>query len=338
MSKRKKSIFNKLLHFLNSIFAMVLLLSYLLPYISPNTIPFFAILSLLVPVLIIINLIFVIYWIIKLKKQYFLSAFVLLIGWCFSSPFYKITGENSSLNDDVKVMSYNVRMFNYYKWSEDTTLEKQIVDFITDKKPDILAIQEFYDSDSINFTYPYKFIKTKSKTNKFGLAIYSKYKIINSGSLDLKNSANNIIFADIIKQKDTIRVYNLHLESLKINPHKGNLGQENSEKLLKRLENSFKKQANQTEKFLTHEQQWKGKKIICGDFNNTSYSWVYNQISKNKKDAFILAGKGFGKTFNYWFPMRIDFIFTDETLKINQFQTFSVKYSDHFPIQAKINW
>ena len=69
-------------------------------------------------------------------------------------------------------------MFNYYKWSEDTTLEKQIVDFIAEKNPDILAIQEFYDSDSINFTYPYKFIKTKSKTDKFGLAIYSKYKII----------------------------------------------------------------------------------------------------------------------------------------------------------------
>ena len=235
-------------------------------------------------------------------------------------------------------MSYNVRMFNYYKWSEDTTLEKQIVDFITEKKPDILAIQEFYDSDSIKFNYPYQFIKMKSKTSKFGLAIYSKYKIIHSGSLDLKNSANNIIFADIVKQKDTIRVYNLHLESLKINPHKENFGQESSEKLLKRLENSFKKQVDQTEKFLTHEQRWKGKKIVCGDFNNTSYSWIYNQIAKNKKDAFIEAGKGFGKTFHYWFPMRIDFILTDETLDINQFKTFSVKYSDHFPIQARINW
>ncbi|MGB1283617.1 MAG: endonuclease/exonuclease/phosphatase family protein, partial [Polaribacter sp.] len=174
--------------------------------------------------------------------------------------------------------------------------------------------------------------------DKFGLAIYSKYKIINSGSLDLENSSNNIIFVDIVKQKDTIRVYNLHLESLKINPNKENFGQENSEKLLKRLENSFKKQAHQTKKFLAHEQQWKGKKIVCGDFNNTSYSWVYNQISKNKKDAFVEAGKGFGKTFNYWFPMRIDFIFMDETLKVNQFKTFSVEYSDHFPIQARINW
>ena len=94
----------------------------------------------------------------------------------------------------------------------------------------------------------------------------------------------------------------------------------------------------QTEVFLEHEKQWKGKKIVAGDFNNTSYSWVYNQISKDKKDAFIEAGKGFGKTFNYWFPMRIDFILTDENAIINKFNSFSEKNSDHFPIQAKINW
>ncbi|WP_392347230.1 hypothetical protein [uncultured Polaribacter sp.] len=58
--------------------------------------------------------------------------------------------------------------------------------------------------------------------------------------------------------------------------------------------------------------EWKGKKIVCGDFNNTSYSWMYTKISTNKKDAFIEAGKGFGQTYNYWFPMRIDFILTDE--------------------------
>ena len=50
------------------------------------------------------------------------------------------------------------------------------------------------------------------------------------------------------------------------------------------------------------------------------------------------AGSGFGKTFNYWFPMRIDFIFTDENAVINQFNSFSEKNSDHFPILTRINW
>jgi endonuclease/exonuclease/phosphatase family metal-dependent hydrolase len=171
-----------------------------------------------------------------------------------------------------------------------------------------------------------------------GWQFFSKFKIINTGSLDFKGTSNNIIFADIIQEKDTIRIYNVHLESLGIKPNEENFGEQNSEKLLKRVTTSFKKQADQTALFIAHEQQWKGKKIVCGDLNNTSYSWVYNQISKDKKDAFIEAGKGFGKSYDYLFPTRIDFILTDKAAVINQFKTFSIKHSDHFPILARINW
>ncbi|QTE23473.1 endonuclease/exonuclease/phosphatase family protein [Polaribacter cellanae] len=331
------SFLDKIFYLLNSLLATLLLLSYLLPFISPSTIPFFAVLSLFVPVLIIINLVFFIYWLIKLKKQAFLSVFVLIIGWFFSSPFYKISSRNSYLNSDLKVMSYNVKAFDLFTNKKDSTSNTGY-DFITDKNPDILAIQEYYQSTKIHLSYPYKFIKRKNDKGKFGMAIYSKYKIINSGSLDFKGTSNNIIYVDVVKKKDTIRIYNLHLESLRIKPNEENFGEENSEKLLKRVTNSFEKQAEQTKLFLTHEQKWQGKKIICGDFNNTAYSWVYNQIAEHKKDAFIIAGQGLGKTFNYWFPMRIDFILTDENAIINQFKSFSEEYSDHFPIQAKVNW
>lgn len=335
---KKKSLFDKLFFLINSLVATLLLLSFLLPYISPKSFSLFAVISLFVPVLFIGNLLFLLFWILKLKKQVALSAIVLIIGWFSSSPFYEFSDAKDVQNDELKVMSYNVRMFNYYKWSSDTELAQKTFDFISEKSPDILVLQEFYQSPKISFTYPYQFIKTKSKKSKFGLAIYSKYKIINSGSLDFKNSANNIIFTDIVKNEDTLRVYNIHLESLKINPDKEYFGEEDNQKLLGRLQTTFKKQAIQTEQFLAHEQGWKGKKIILGDFNNTAYSWVYRKIKSTKKDAFIEAGKGFGKTFNYSFPMRIDFILTSTDIEVNQFKTFNKKYSDHFPILARINW
>jgi endonuclease/exonuclease/phosphatase family metal-dependent hydrolase len=335
---KKLSVINKIIYLLNSLLATILLLSYLLPFVSPKNIPSFAILSLFVPVLTIINILFIIYWIIQLKKYFLLSTIILIIGWFFSTPLYKVTSNKSSLNDDVKVMSYNVRMFNHWKWIDDQNISKKISDFVSEQSPDILLFQEYYSLEKQHFSYPYKYIKTKTKKGKVALAIYSKFPIINQGSLDLKNTSNNIIFADIVRENDTIRVYNLHLQSLEINTSKVNFGQENSEKLITRLKERFKKQAEQTEVFLAHEKEWKGKKIIAGDFNNSSYSWVYNQISKNKKDTFIEAGKGFGKTYNYWFPMRIDFIFSDEGAIINQFKSFSKKYSDHYPILARINW
>lgn len=336
---KKYTIVHKLLFFINSVFSTILLLSYVLPFVSPKIIPAVAVFSLFVPLLVILNIFFFIYWLLKLHKNTFLSLFILIIGWFASPPLVKFTNKEIVLNDDLKVISYNVRLFNHYKHLDDVTTEQKIYDFIDNENPDIITMQEFYLSELLDIKLPYKYIKTKSKTNKFGLAIYSKHPIVNSGSLNFKNSANNTIFVDIVKSKDTIRVYNVHLESLKVNPDKVNFGEKDSERLFKRLANGFEKQVSQTELILQHEYSWKGKKIICGDFNNTAYSWVYNQLKKNKKDAFLEAGIGLGKSFRYAYPMRIDFIFTDNRSTINQYKTYNNnKLSDHYPIMARINW
>ncbi|MCT4697943.1 endonuclease/exonuclease/phosphatase family protein [Tenacibaculum haliotis] len=336
---KKQSLVYKLLFFINSVFATVLLLSYVLPFISPKTIPALAVFSLFVPLLFILNITFFVYWLLKAHKNAFLSLVVLVIGWFISPPLIKFSGKEIILNNDLKVMSYNVRLFNHYKHLDDVTTEQKIYEFINNENPDVITMQEFYRSELLDIKLPYKYIKTKSKANKFGLAIYSKYPIVNSGSLNFKKSANNTIFADIVKNKDTIRVYNVHLESLKINPEEVNFGQKDSERLFKRLANGFEKQVAQAELILQHEYSWKGKKIVCGDFNNTAYSWVYQKLSKNKKDAFLKAGTGLGKSFRYMYPMRIDFIFTDNKATINQYKTYSdIKLSDHYPIMTRLHW
>ncbi|SNR16839.1 endonuclease/exonuclease/phosphatase family protein [Tenacibaculum jejuense] len=336
--KKKYSFLDKLLYFINSIVATALLLSYFLAFVSPKTVPVFSVASLAVPFLIIANAIFFVYWVFKLRKHFILSGLILLLGWLFLPPFIKFSSKNTARNTDVKVMSYNVRMFNLYNWIKEDGISEKITEFIKEKDPDILAIQEYHHSKKRNLKFPYSYYVPKSKKNNFGLAIFSKYKIINKGSLDFKNSANNAIYIDVIKNKDTIRVYNLHLQSLRLNPKKENFGESSSEKLIGRLKNGFIKQASQVEVFLAHEKQWNRKKVICGDFNNTAFSWVYRQLCKDKKDAFEIAGNGFGKSFNYFFPMRIDFILTDESTNINNFKTYTPKYSDHFPIMSRINF
>ncbi|WP_298766475.1 endonuclease/exonuclease/phosphatase family protein [uncultured Polaribacter sp.] len=331
---KKLSFLDKLVYLINSLFAALLLLSFVLPYVSPKNIPFLAILSLFVPILLLINIVFAIYWLVKLKKQVLLSTAVLVLGGFVATPFFKISENNSSLNSDLKIMSFNVKAFDLF--SKNKTLKNNGYAFIKKQEPDIFVAQEFYKSPKrIIKNYKYKYHKLKGN---YGLVIYSKYKIINEGSLDFEKTNNNAIFVDVLKDKDTIRIYNVHFESLRIKPNEENFGESNSEKLLARVGNSFKEQVKQTELFLAHEKKWKGKKIICGDFNNTAYSWMYKQLSNNKKDAFIESGKGFGKSFDYWFPMRIDFILTDKSSIINQFKTYSVDYSDHFPIMAKVNW
>ena len=110
MSKKKISIFSKLLYAINSIFATVLLLSYLLPYISPKSLPTLAVLSLFVPFLILINIAFFIYWLIKLKKHFILSGLILAIGWLteflsevFSSDFLALFYFEQQLAEPTKI-------------------------------------------------------------------------------------------------------------------------------------------------------------------------------------------------------------------------------------------
>ena len=56
---------------------------------------------------------------------------------------------------------------------------------------------------------------------------------------------------------------------------------------------------------------------------------------QNKKDAFVEAGKGFGSTYKFTFPIRIDFIMPDQSIKVNSFKTYGDKLSDHFPVMAR---
>ncbi|WP_457618825.1 endonuclease/exonuclease/phosphatase family protein [Lutibacter sp.] len=336
---KKLALIDKLIATINSLVAVILLISFLSYYISPNTISLISFIGLSVPILIIVNLLFVCYWVLKLKRQFLISTIILLIGFQHINNLYRFKEKKVLLSSDVKVMSYNVRMFNLYNWIEKEHIDQNIYGFINTKNPDILCIQEFNPTVKLGFEYPFKFIKVSSKNNRFGHAIFSKFKIIDTGSLNFSNSGNNAIFADIVIHKDTVRIYNIHLESLKISPTEDYFNQKNSEKFKIRVEEAFKKQANQTSLIIQHEKKTNYKSIICGDFNNTAFSWIYHQLKKGKKDAFEVAGSGFGKTFDYkYFPFRIDFILADNQIEINNFKTFNVKYSDHFPIMARLNF
>jgi endonuclease/exonuclease/phosphatase family metal-dependent hydrolase len=334
---KNKSFFLQFIWFTNYVVAILLLLGYLLPYFSPKLLSKLNVLSLAVPPLIFINFLFFLFWIIKLKRKFLLSAIILVIGYFFSTPLYKFSENTRKSSDKIYLMNYNVRLFNQYNWIKDDSIPIKIKKFIEKENPDILCFQEFHPHGDALFNFPYKYIKTSDSKNKFGQAIYSKYRIVNQGSLNFKNTQNNAIFIDFVKKRDTIRLYNLHIESLGLNPNKENFGQKNKEKILNRISEEFKKQQVQVEKIIEHQKKCKYPILVSGDFNNTAYSWTYRTLKSDFKDSFLEAGKGFGRTFSLkGLPLRIDFIFADKILKINQHKNYSVKHSDHYPIMATI--
>ncbi len=331
---------NKIIFFFNSLVATMLLLSYLLPYVAPENFAFLSVLSLAVPLLIILNVLFVLYWLLQVKKQLLLSLLVLLLGYNYVLSLYKFTSsKNIEDVNDLSIMNYNVRLFNIYNWISEEHIETKIVGFIKKAQPDIISFQEYHPHDNVDLSfYKYKYEKLSGKRVQYGQAIFSKYPIIKTGSIEFANTANNAIYADVVKGEDTIRIYNVHLESLHIDTDVENLKKEDSERLIKRISETFKKQQIQTELFLKHKEKSPYKMVICGDFNNTPYSYVYKKIKGDLIDAFEDAGNGFGRTFNFkYFPIRIDFILVDKTFVVNGFKTFEDKFSDHYPIVTKLS-
>ena len=128
------------------------------------------------------------------------------------------------------------------------------------------------------------------------------------------------------------------MESLKINTDVEKLKEEGSERLFKLAGTTFKRQQFQSELFLLHKSQCPYKIIICGDFNNTAYSYVYRKIRGNLNDTFKEAGSGFGRTYDFkFFPVRIDFIFADDAFIVNKFKTYDDHLSDHYPIMTSLS-
>ena len=157
-------------------------------------------------------------------------------------------------------MSYNVRKFNKYEWIKMDNIEVKISSFISKENPDVLALQEYKDLKSFKLNYPYQsnplvnlysdpVENAKYRTH---LSIYSKYPIINEGLIRYTDYLASTMFVDIVKNKDTLRVYNFHLQSLGVIPDEEYFGHKDSEKLVKRLRKSFRTQQNQIDTLNAH--------------------------------------------------------------------------------------
>lgn len=331
--------FDKFLFFLNSLFAVALLFSYLLPYIPPDSFALLSVFSLGVPFLILVNIIFMLYWLFRLRRQVLLSLIVLLIGFNHLTSIYEISSEEEEPQKDIlRVMSYNVRQFNEYGWSEKVDIPEKISEFIENEDPDVVSMQEYFRGElSIAERFPYKYIKLKEENAEFGLSILSKYPIINSGSLDFPTgSNNNAIYADVVKGNDTIRLINVHLQSFSVKPNMEKLEQEHSKRVFLGMGQTFVRQQMQMQMVLDLIRKTPHKILLMGDFNNTAYSYIYRELkSEGLYDSFKEAGNGFGRTFDFrFFPLRIDFILANEGFEVLTFTTHEVQYSDHFPISA----
>ena len=323
----------------NMIFSFCLLLACIIPYTSSASLAF---VSLAVPLLVFINILFFIYWLLRKKFYFLLSLSILVYGYLTLGTFIGFNSINKTINneDSLSIMSFNSLGFQGKKHEWESTAGDTIVKFIQNERPDVVCFQEFdYKKIRSHYfeEYPFKYVDFEfgPDNGRVIQAVYSRHKILEKGILEFPESSNSAIFVDVEYMGDTIRIYNLHLESLKIRPK--SIKKERSDKLFGRLRHSFAKQQEQSTIVREHMNNSPYKNIVCGDFNNTQFSNSYFTIKGNLKDSFLEKGRGYGKTINFWkFPFRIDFVLVDPSLEVLSHKNYNINLSDHEPIMATI--
>lgn len=365
---RRKSLgwFGRTILFFNWFFIICLLAADFAPLVSPARAWPLAFLGLSHPALFMVNILFLLFWLLRRKKQLYYTLVTLLISLFHFSKQYQISfGEQDHAPDSAfKLMSWNVKLFDLYNWSGNKDTRSKMFDLIKSENPDVLCVQEFYSEDTGEFRNldslrahlrhaysSHAYTITLRKTDHWGVATFSKFPIINEGKIVFNNRSNNIcLYTDIVAKGDTIRIYNMHLQSINfgyadirfvetmLSKEEARDEIENSKSILRRMKRAYSRRAEQANAIALHMQSCRYPMIICGDFNDTPVSYTYNILSGNMNDAFRESGSGFGKTFVNPLPMpRIDYIFHSGTLQSWEFNTIETTgMSDHYPVCCKI--
>lgn len=266
-------------------------------------------------------------------------------------------------NEKFKVMSFNVRTFNRFGWIKEPNVKKRILGLVGSEHPDILCIQEFYNNSetegnldtvisflsgndsSANYYFATALTDPKTKGSYQGEVIFSRFPVANSGKKVIdKDISNFCLWADIVMQGDTVRVFNVHMQSIRFSgkdyTYMEQLKKEQDtpdisgfRKIIQRMKLAAIKRSSQAAMISELIAQSPYPIILCGDFNDPPTSYTYTTISRHLIDAFVESGWGFAKTYSGVFPsFRIDNILYSVHFESSNYRTVRQKLSDHFPV------
>lgn len=297
-------------------------------YVPPKVYPWFNLLSLGFPVLIITYVLLTVFWIFSWKKRAIVFGALFLL---FLSPIKRWVNFSSvdQSGSDLKIVSLNAK--------GGTLGQKNIEKYIDSQNADIIMLQEHGNVKEYHF-------------NGFGegkgddiISIFSKYKIIDQKELIDSNSDTNNAYAnqtDIEIKGSIYRFINVYLQPFKFEKNMVKLqGDSNEDKqkvkdVVKRLIPTFKMHQEQVTAIRKGVDNSPYPVILIGDFNSVPNSYEYYHLVEGLKDAFVESGRGSSTSFHdYKFPIRIDYVFTSPSIQSLSYKVDrSVRISDHYPV------
>lgn len=353
---------------INLIIAVLFLLGCYSNWFNPTSFWFLGLLTLGAFYLLLLLLGFILFWLFIKPSWCIISLATMLLAYKpitqiiplrLSSSFVKTKQPNN-----IRVMSWNVEHFDILEYKTHPEKKQQMLDLINEYEPDIAFFQEMVggikNEQAINYIpkmvnqlnfedYHYSFNDKLDfdANHHFGIILFSKYPIIKKQTVQFFPNDYNSIFqyADVVKDADTFRVFNIHLQSLKFSNSnlqyiekptvKDEIDLQKTKNIISKLKTGFIKRKVQADRIAEEIAKSPYPVIIGGDFNDLANSYAYNTIGKNLSNSFAEKGSGLGRTFSGISPtLRIDNIFTSKQLQALQYTCLKKKLSDHYPIIA----
>ncbi|MFA6261486.1 MAG: endonuclease/exonuclease/phosphatase family protein [Bacteroidia bacterium] len=341
---------------------LLLLASYLAPFITPEISWHIAFLGLAYPAILAVNMLFILYWIIFLNLKFMFSLAAIIIGINYVPRFIQIGSKKAPQSDTacVQILTFNAKYFNVPD-PVDKTTEDFFFEKIDKINPDLLAFQEMSSDNTLkNNVYS----RLQKKYNHFhkgnirvvkgtwvnnNIAILSRFPLIESGIVEHDpTSGNYTIYADFTIDRDTLRLITTHLQSIGIQEEEYQAVEKLKEEFdsleisqYRRIAGKIKRafmlralQADQIRDFIAKSPH---KVILTGDFNDSPTSYAYRTIRGEMKDAFMEAGVGLGRTYVGPMPsLRIDYIMGDPSFEFYNYYAKSFSFSDHKMVSCTV--
>ncbi len=317
--------------------------------VNPVTSPARAMLVYVLPLLILANLLLLVYWLVRRRWLYALLP-VVTVACCIPYigtiyQFHFLDEKEGNAQSGIKVASYNVAMFNR---EMSGFMAQDILAEMRRQQVDVLCVQEYNEfSGDKNNSDSYKEYFPHIVKGRDDMVIFSRYPITAHKTMLFEDTNNSAMWADIDVKGNELRVFNVHLQTTGINRtlHQADkLVKQNhsisTNRLLSAIYGNYMMgmmfRAEQAIQVANERNNSRLPVVLCGDFNDVPYSFVYNTMLGSMVDGFKECGAGWMHTFRGRKAVRIDYIFHDETLKGLSYYTSDLTYSDHYPVFMKI--
>lgn len=361
--------FTKLFFLLLNIFvAIVFLLACLAPYLDPKKWWPISLIGLGFAFVIVTLIAFIFFWLVFKPRWMLISIIPLAIGYKSILVFFGFhipdKFDYNKPNEVLRVAHWNVARFIELKRNNNkgSRIRLKMIDQIKEQNADVLCFQEFFTSTDPQYYnnldlitkelgYPYYYFSRDDDgyLQWYGQAIFSKYPLIDTGLIRFPKPSmpEALVHADIVFNRDTIRLYTTHLQSVQFqkkdyetieNLKNNNVEVKSSRGIFSKLKHGVINRSGQANLVKEEINKSPYPFILTGDFNDVPNSYTYFTIRDNDlQDAFLLAGLGVGKTYYNIAPtLRIDYIFTTKNFSVRQFNRIIKNYSDHYMLVADV--